>query len=656
MSSVVFIIVVPYERKNEDSEIKQREIKQREIKQREIKQRGSDKSLKRSLTDTIKEEKTTDNDDDVVSLAEQINLPEVLRNELLSLKVHGESWNISYDKQFYQVLFIAKAGRRVEEILGRLTQIGIGIRPKTSISVTTTTVHIEMENNEISGSGLDENQQNLTDPHFGEQKSTKEKFKDSIKSRLTVEQVVKGVTDHAMLTFDFVMFTILASFIAAVGLVEDNAVVLVASMLVSPLMGPILALTFGIVIKKDNLRNIGFKTEICGLAISVVVGLLFGFIAGTFGRSGASWDSVKGIWPTNEMSSRGMTRSLWIGVLIALPSGAGVALSVLGGNAGSLVGVAISASLLPPAVNSGMLWAYAIIAAINPPETLSSFNNSKFKCPLFKDNSYVPTYSCNMAEEAAIMAIISLVLTIINIICIVITAILVLKVKEVVPQASSSNATQSFWTKDIKVAREAYKTFKGNEALNLLNEWKKVRDEKSRSSSELLRLGNEESDNDKVSLMHSSAKPKKVFDEESDPENNSSKDSLRLNWELVEMIKDVEENDEYQSVVRRTPTRGTNAFNTSRQLARILSKDENQQHDYTEDLRTLHTFYRQQSKERSQQPRVAEIFNEQETKQKKNVREFHVVDTENPHHSSVVRVQAPSENSDSYSVEKESGV
>ena len=47
-----------------------------------------------------------------------------------------------------------------------------------------------------------------------------------------------------------------------------------------------------------------------------------------------------------------MTRGLWVGISIALPSGAGVALSVLGGNAGSLVGVAISASLLPPAVNS----------------------------------------------------------------------------------------------------------------------------------------------------------------------------------------------------------------------------------------------------------------------------------------------------------------
>ncbi len=51
-------------------------------------------------------------------------------------------------------------------------------------------------------------------------------------------------------------------------------------------------------------------------------------------------------------SCRGLVRSLYVGVLIAVPSGAGVALSVLGGNSGSLVGVAISASLLPPAVNA----------------------------------------------------------------------------------------------------------------------------------------------------------------------------------------------------------------------------------------------------------------------------------------------------------------
>lgn len=41
-----------------------------------------------------------------------------------------------------------------------------------------------------------------------------------------------------------------------------------------------------------------------------------------------------------------------IGVLTALPTGAAAAIGVLGENVGSLVGVGISVSLLPPAVNA----------------------------------------------------------------------------------------------------------------------------------------------------------------------------------------------------------------------------------------------------------------------------------------------------------------
>lgn len=62
--------------------------------------------------------------------------------------------------------------------------------------------------------------------------------------------------------------------------------------------------------------------------------------------------SISSVDSLRVVVDRGMLRSLWVGVLIALPSGAGVALSILGGNTGSLVGVAISASLLPPAVNA----------------------------------------------------------------------------------------------------------------------------------------------------------------------------------------------------------------------------------------------------------------------------------------------------------------
>ncbi|KNC70436.1 hypothetical protein SARC_17038, partial [Sphaeroforma arctica JP610] len=56
------------------------------------------------------------------------------------------------------------------------------------------------------------------------------------------------------------------------------------------------------------------------------------------------------------MISRGKWESCIISLGIAIPSGAGVALSILGNNTPSLVGVAISASLLPPAVNAGLLY------------------------------------------------------------------------------------------------------------------------------------------------------------------------------------------------------------------------------------------------------------------------------------------------------------
>lgn len=63
-------------------------------------------------------------------------------------------------------------------------------------------------------------------------------------------------------------------------------------------------------------------------------------------------DQIHGLIEITYFITRGVYRGLVIGVMIAIPSGAGVALSVLGGNTGSLVGVAISASLLPPAVNA----------------------------------------------------------------------------------------------------------------------------------------------------------------------------------------------------------------------------------------------------------------------------------------------------------------
>lgn len=85
---------------------------------------------------------------------------------------------------------------------------------------------------------------------------------------------------------------------------------------------------------------------------------------------------------------RGVLRGLVPGLLIALASGIGVALSVLGGNAGSLVGVAISASLLPPAVNAVSMMrsplSYCIIYILNIKN--SFYNDSLLKMLKFYVN------------------------------------------------------------------------------------------------------------------------------------------------------------------------------------------------------------------------------------------------------------------------------
>ena len=89
---------------------------------------------------------------------------------------------------------------------------------------------------------------------------------------------------------------------------------------------------------------------------------------------------------------------------------------MLGGNFGSLVGVAISASLLPPAVNTGLLFSYSLLAVtrfkigrhttqlINSTATFSS-PSTLTNCTTFVDNNYLPLYSCDMPKEAGQLAV-----------------------------------------------------------------------------------------------------------------------------------------------------------------------------------------------------------------------------------------------------------
>ena len=62
------------------------------------------------------------------------------------------------------------------------------------------------------------------------------------------------------------------------GLVENSSVILVASMLVSPIMGPILAIVFGTCIKNKKLVKIGLYREMYSLLICIICGFIFGCV------------------------------------------------------------------------------------------------------------------------------------------------------------------------------------------------------------------------------------------------------------------------------------------------------------------------------------------------------------------------------------------
>ncbi|XP_055382116.1 uncharacterized protein LOC129612499 [Condylostylus longicornis] len=367
-----------------------------------------------------------------------VPMEKVLEELLFKLEIDHVTWSSDKRGYYYHVVFPLPAGEPCETTLHCLTELGIGTKFNSSVSVLPCSVSYDAisdaQNKDTDFS--DENEEQL---------SKWNEFVESIKSKLTVKQVVDGVRAGGSLSFDYLLLIVTADSLAALGLVENNAPNIVAAMLVSPLMGPVMSITFGTIISDRELVRVGFISLALGMFISMVFGFIFGLILGT---TEMPWGF--GDWPTEEMKGRGNYRSLWMGVLWALTSGTGVAVALLQGSAGPLIGVAISASLLPPVVNCGLFWALACIWLIYP----------GIKMPHIKGEAYVGNstyefiYTQYIPTEFFINGIVSGLLTVVNVICIFITAIIVLKIKEVSAPYTASPDLKRFWETDLRAARK----------------------------------------------------------------------------------------------------------------------------------------------------------------------------------------------------------
>lgn len=151
------------------------------------------------------------------------------------------------------------------------------------------------------------------------------------------EALYGEVERGAQLDANFLLLVVLSTIVAAIGLIEDNAAVVIGAMVIAPLLGPNLALSLGTALGDMVLVRKAILTLIAGVAIAIVLSLFIG-----------------AAWPTQTLGSHELlarTHASLGSIILALASGAAATLSLTTG----LPGVLVAVALLPPAVTVGIM-------------------------------------------------------------------------------------------------------------------------------------------------------------------------------------------------------------------------------------------------------------------------------------------------------------
>ncbi|MEO0411548.1 MAG: TIGR00341 family protein [Pseudomonadota bacterium] len=166
--------------------------------------------------------------------------------------------------------------------------------------------------------------------------------KENNKSNVIREEVFEDVAANGRLTNTYLILTALSAVVAALGLNMDSVAVVIGAMVIAPLLGPQLALSFGIALGARDLVIRSSITAAVGSAFAVVLAYGIGHV-------------VEVDLSSQELVSR--TTVNIESIVLALASGAAAALSLLTGLSTTLVGVMVAVALLPPATVCGLMFA-----------------------------------------------------------------------------------------------------------------------------------------------------------------------------------------------------------------------------------------------------------------------------------------------------------
>ena len=124
-------------------------------------------------------------------------------------------------------------GQHSDIILEELRRAEIGIRVGSKVFILPLSCALGIDNLtsapspkliEIKGPSEETETNDDQEEPVEDTEASKSDFKRSIRARLTVLQVVNAIRGQTLFSFDFLLLTILASFIALLGLLENNPV------------------------------------------------------------------------------------------------------------------------------------------------------------------------------------------------------------------------------------------------------------------------------------------------------------------------------------------------------------------------------------------------------------------------------------------------
>ncbi len=179
------------------------------------------------------------------------------------------------------------------------------------------------------------------------------KDEEKTKDRLSIEELYQNIIEQASVSKTFFSLIILASIVAAIGVLYNNVAVIIGSMVIAPFLGSSMALSLATTLADKKLAREAIISSVSGYVIAIAIGIIFGIFFSIDPNA-------------TEILSRTDVNLMYI--ILAIASGIAGSLSFTKGISQALVGVIVAVALLPPLVVTGLL-----IGSMNLAEALGSF-------------------------------------------------------------------------------------------------------------------------------------------------------------------------------------------------------------------------------------------------------------------------------------------